>query len=63
MYQTYNMGVGFEVIARPEAENDILSISESHNLGAMVIGRCEKSDGKNKVTMKTPRGKILYKQK
>ncbi|MEM2112007.1 MAG: AIR synthase related protein [Candidatus Bathyarchaeia archaeon] len=60
MYENYNMGTGFEIIANPEAAEDMISISESFGLEAKIIGRCEKSDGKNKLTIKTKQGKFQY---
>ncbi len=60
MYEIYNMGVGFEVIAKPEVAEDIISLSESYGLESKVIGRCEKSDGENKVTIISAHGKFQY---
>ncbi|MBS7606597.1 phosphoribosylformylglycinamidine cyclo-ligase [Candidatus Bathyarchaeota archaeon] len=61
MFENYNMGVGFEVIARPEAADDVISISEKFNLEARVIGRCERSDGGNKLTIRSKYGNFQYK--
>ena len=60
MYEAYNMGVGFEVIAAAEAAEDIVSISEGFGLGARIIGRCERSDGKNRLTIQSRHGKFRY---
>ncbi|MEM1507563.1 MAG: AIR synthase related protein [Candidatus Bathyarchaeia archaeon] len=60
MFENYNMGVGFEVIAKPEAADDIISISEKFNLEAKIIGRCERSDGKNRLTIKSQYGEFQY---
>jgi len=60
MYEIYNMGIGFEVIAEPEAAEDMQAIAERYGLEAKIIGRCEKSDGKNKVTVKSPFGRFQY---
>jgi phosphoribosylformylglycinamidine cyclo-ligase len=60
MFENYNMGTGFEIVTKPEIKEEILSISEKAGLEAKVIGRCEKSDGKNKVTIKGPWGKFCY---
>jgi phosphoribosylformylglycinamidine cyclo-ligase len=60
MFEIYNMGVGFEIIANPEAAEDILSIPESLGLEAKIVGRCEKSDGRNKLTIESPQGKFRY---
>ena len=60
MFMNYNMGVGFEIIAKPEAEDEIIAISESFGLEAKTIGRCEKSDDGNKVTIKSRWGTFVY---
>lgn len=60
MFENYNMGVGFEIIVKPEVADDVISLSEKFNLEAKVIGRCEKSDGKNKLTIKSRYGKFQY---
>ena len=60
MFEDYNMGVGFEIIADREVAEEILSISEGFGLEARIIGRCEKSDGSNKVTIISPFGKFQY---
>jgi len=60
MFENYNMGIGFEIITNPEAVEDTLSIAESFGLGAKIVGRCEKSDGKNKLTIKSSQGEFRY---
>ena len=60
MFMNYNMGVGFEIIAKPEAEDEIIGISENFGLEAKTIGRCEKSNGKNRVTIKSQWGDFIY---
>jgi len=60
MFENYNMGIGFEIIAKPEAADEIIGISESFGLEAKTIGRCEKSDGKNKVVIKSRWGDFIY---
>jgi phosphoribosylformylglycinamidine cyclo-ligase len=60
MFENYNMGTGFEVIAKPKAEEEILSISENFGLEAKLIGRCERSDGRNKLTIKGEFGNFEY---
>ncbi len=62
MYENYNMGVGFEIIAKAEASDDIISISESFGLEAKVIGRCERSKDGNKLTIKSRFGDFHYSQ-
>jgi phosphoribosylformylglycinamidine cyclo-ligase len=60
MFENYNMGIGFEVFTQKEVAEEIIKISESFSLEAKIIGKCEKSDGKNKLTIKSSFGKFLY---
>jgi len=60
MFEVFNMGTGFEVIAKPQAQDGILRVLEKFRLGAKVIGRCEKSQGQNMVTIVSPWGKFQY---
>lgn len=60
MYENYNMGVGFEVIACPEVADDIISLSEKYGLEAKVIGRCERSSDGNKLTIRGTYGTFQY---
>ncbi|MBS7614971.1 phosphoribosylformylglycinamidine cyclo-ligase [Candidatus Bathyarchaeota archaeon] len=60
MFEIFNMGTGFEIIAKPNATDNILEISEKHGLQAQVIGKCEKSSGQNKVSIISPWGKFQY---
>ncbi len=60
MFEDFNMGVGFEVIVRKRSAEAILAAAERFGLGAKVIGRCEKSDGKNKLTIRSEFGKFEY---
>lgn len=51
MYQTFNMGIGMEVIARSLADAEkIISIANKYDISAYIIGHTETSeDGKNSV--------------
>lgn len=60
MYMGGNMGVGLEAIVDSEAAEDILSVPESFGLEAQIIGKCEKSRGRNKLTIQSPLGKFQY---
>lgn len=60
MFENYNMGVGFEIIARKEAADNIISLSEKFGLEAKVIGVCQRSPEGNKLTIKSPYGKFRY---
>lgn len=60
MYEVFNMGIGFEVLVEEEHAEDVVSISEGFGLDAQVVGRCERSDGKNRLTIHSPFGKFRY---
>ena len=60
MYQDFNMGVGFEVTVDPEYVETILHIAKGFGVGAQVIGRCEKSNGKNALEIRSPYGIFHY---
>lgn len=60
MFENFNMGVGFEIITKKDYVEDILSVSEKLGLEAKVIGRCEKSDGRNRLTIRSEFGKFEY---
>lgn len=63
MLENYNMGTGFEIIVDAEVAEEMLSIPERFGLEAKIIGRCEKSKGKNRLTILSPWGKFHYPQK
>jgi len=60
MFVNYNMGVGFEIIAKAEVADDIIDISEKFGLESKIIGRCERSSGKNRVVIKSRWGNFVY---
>ncbi|HDI12927.1 MAG TPA: hypothetical protein ENF64_02295 [Hadesarchaea archaeon] len=60
MFEDFNMGTGFEIIVKRGSVDDVISITERFGLGAKVIGRCERSDGRNRLTIKSKYGKFEY---
>jgi phosphoribosylformylglycinamidine cyclo-ligase len=60
MYQDFNVGVGFEVIVRRDAADEVLSAAERFGLGARVIGRCERGSGGNSLIISAQHGKFVY---
>jgi len=60
MFEDYNMGSGFEVIASQDAAEHILSISEGFGLEAKIVGRCEEAKGGNKLTIRSRFGVFQY---
>jgi len=59
MYQVFNMGHRMELYVPQEVANGIIKISESFNIPAQIIGRCEVS-GKKMLTIKSPEGTFEY---
>ncbi len=45
MYQTFNMGMGFVVIAPESEENDLLSILKKHRIESKVVGYISEGNG------------------
>jgi phosphoribosylformylglycinamidine cyclo-ligase len=60
MYQDFNMGVGYEFMVAPESAEDVLSICEGYGIGAMVIGRCEKTTQGNTLEIYSEYGSFKY---
>lgn len=59
MYQVFNCGHRMELYVSPEITEDIVSISESFNVDAKIIGRVEDSNVK-KLTIKSEFGTFEY---
>jgi phosphoribosylformylglycinamidine cyclo-ligase len=59
MYKVFNMGHRFEIYTAPENAAEIIAIAKEFNLGAQVIGRCEKCDNK-KLTIISEFGTFEY---
>lgn len=47
MYKVFNMGHRMELYVPEEIADELISISNSFNIPAQIIGRCEKSNGKS----------------
>lgn len=60
MFVDFNMGVGYELIVRPEFAEEVISISEPFKVDARVIGRCEVSRGPNRLTVRSKHGDFVY---
>ncbi|MBS7610389.1 hypothetical protein KEJ36_03430 [Candidatus Bathyarchaeota archaeon] len=60
MFQDFNMGIGFEVIVEREGVEEVLKAAEDMGVEASVIGKCLKSQGKNRLTIKSPFGTFHY---
>ncbi len=59
MYEVFNMGHRFELYVPENIADELIEISQSFNVDARIIGRCEKAD-KKKLTIKTEEGAFNY---
>ena len=59
MYKVFNMGHRMELYVSKEIADDIISISESYNVAAKIIGRVEESTIK-KLTIRSEFGEFEY---
>ncbi len=59
MYQVFNMGHRMEIYLPKEFADDVISISESYNVDAKIIGRVEESHTK-KLTISSEHGTFEY---
>jgi len=59
MYQVFNCGHRMELYVSPKIANDLISISNSFDVEAQIVGRVEKSDTK-KLTIKSDFGEFIY---
>ncbi len=59
MYQVFNCGHRMELYVTQEIADHIISISESFNVAAQIVGRVEASD-KKKLTIKSEFGEFVY---
>jgi len=59
MYKVFNMGHRMEIYLPEKFAAEIISISESFNVRAKIIGRCEAYTGK-KLTIKSEFGEFIY---
>lgn len=60
MFEVFNMGIGFEVIVRPDGAEDVISVAARFGIEAAVIGRCVRSRRGNRVIIKSGFGKFEY---
>lgn len=59
MYKVFNMGHRMELYVPQEIAQDIISISETFNVEAKIIGRVEASS-KKQLTISSPFGEFIY---
>ena len=59
MYKVFNMGHRMEIYCAKEDAATLINIAQQFNLGARIIGRCEKAEGKQ-VSIKSEFGEFWY---
>ncbi|MDD2563341.1 MAG: phosphoribosylformylglycinamidine cyclo-ligase, partial [Salinivirgaceae bacterium] len=59
MYQVFNMGHRFEIYTSAEHAQQIISIANSFNLEAKIVGYCKKAE-QNKLTIRSEYGEFEY---
>lgn len=59
MYKVFNMGHRMEIYLAPEYANEIISISQSFNIDAQIVGHVEKSE-KTELLIESEFGKFEY---
>ena len=59
MYEVFNMGHRMELYVAPELANEIITISESFNVPAQIVGRVEASN-KKELTISSSHGLYQY---
>jgi len=61
MYETFNMGIGFEVIVEKGHEDEIIQIAEKYKVTSQVIGRIESAEkSTNEVVIKSKHDTFIY---
>lgn len=54
MYESFNMGIGFEILAQRECSEELLGISERNGVEAFIVGRVEAwTPGENALEIRT----------
>jgi phosphoribosylformylglycinamidine cyclo-ligase len=61
MYETFNMGIGFEIIVEKDYEDEIIQIAEKYKIIALVIGKIDSvGNPANEVIIKSRHGIFIY---
>ena len=63
MFKTFNCGSRLDIICDKNSADSIIGIAETFNVKARQIGRCERSDTGNKLTVKSKFGEFSYGKK
>ena len=61
MYETFNMGIGFEIIVEKGHEDEIIQIAEKYKVISQVVGRIESAEkSTNELVIKSKHGTFIY---
>ena len=60
MYKVFNMGHRMELYVPQEIANDTISISNSYDIDARIVGRVENSETGKKLTIRSQFGTFDY---
>ena len=60
MYKVFNMGHRMEIYVSKDIADDIMSISNSYNVDAKIIGRVEEYHSGKKLTISSEFGTFEY---
>lgn len=60
MYQVFNMGHRMEIYCNPKVAEDIITMSESFEVPAQIIGRVEASQTGKRLTITSDKGTFTY---
>ncbi len=59
MYKVFNMGHRFEIYLPEKFAGQVISISQSFNIDAKIVGHCEASDA-NRLSIQTGKEELVY---
>jgi phosphoribosylformylglycinamidine cyclo-ligase len=61
MYETFNMGIGLEIIVEKGREDEIIQMAEKYKVTAQVIGKIESTENPaNEVVIKSRHGIFIH---
>jgi phosphoribosylformylglycinamidine cyclo-ligase len=61
MYETFNMGIGLEIIVEKGREDEIIQMAEKYKVTAQVIGKIESTENQaNEVVIKSRHGIFIH---
>lgn len=60
LFPVYNMGHRLEMYVEPEIAQELIQLSESYQIDAKIVGRCEAAEEKNKVSIQWDNNTFEY---